>query len=379
MNTSILHTCVHPYGGAEEHVRTLLTYLHRAGVPVEAAVPLDSPLAEQLTEIGIPVHRFSINSKFDLHALGTLSALIKQRNIGIVHTHNRQEDLIGCIAARLCGIPAITTIHGRINMDCQGSKVHNAQSAVYHFILRHFFSCLIAVSNATRCDVLHCTRVKPDKVVHVVNGVDIERLKPQTNAEQIRQKLGIHRDTPVAGFAARMRSSSIGNKGIMYLLDAMASIAQNVPGTILLIIGEDENARQILDQRCSELGIRESVQFLGYRKDCIDIINSCDIVIHPSLFEGLPRVVLESMGLGKPVIATAVDGVPEIVVDGHTGYLVQTKSSDAIAQKAVELLRDNDKRARFGNNAQKRIMSVFRAEVSAQQTISVYKSVLGEQ
>lgn len=373
----ILHICnSRVYGGGEEHVRTVLKYLKREGVEVCAAVPPDSRLRFTLEQENIIAHPFFIANKFDLKALFKLCRIIKTESVSLLHTHNRQEDLIGAFAGIIMNVPVVTTIHDRINMDQKGQKVKNFQSQVYYFILRNFFRKIITVSKATYDDIREFAGVSDKKMVHIVNGLDFDRVNDTHKTELTKESLGISQDKKVVGFVARIRGESFGKKGIVHLIDASVRIVKDIKNVVFVVSGEDDEAAEILTKICDEKNVVKYFKFIGYRNDIIDVMRFFDILVCPSLFEGLPRVVLESMAMGIPVVGSAVDGVPEVIEDNRTGYLVPPADPDALADRVIKLLKDNTLRKKFAENATEKIYKNFRAEISAAETVEVYKSLL---
>lgn len=375
----ILHICnSEVYGGAEEHVRTILKYLRKLDVPVVAAVPPHAKLYSVLRDEGIPVHPLYIGHKADIAGLVSLCTLIRKESAALIHTHNRREDLMGGIASLLLGVPAVTTIHDKINMNQQGMKVKNVRSEVYHFILRHCFKKLITVSKATYDDIQRNARVPEEKIEHIVNGLDLDRIKPRKTVAETKKALSIPENTKVVGFVARIRGSSFGKKGIVNLIDAAQIIVKTYPRVLFMISGEDADAARILKNLCEEKRVAPYFRFLGYRDDIIDLMHCFDLLACPSLFEGLPRVVLECMAIGIPVVGSAVDGIPEVVENDVSGYLVPPREPAVLAEKILTLLTDDNRRKTFSLNAKKRIETGFRAEYSAQRTAHVYQTILSE-
>ena len=373
----ILHICnSRVYGGGEEHVRTILKYLHKRGIPVAGAVPEESPLFDVLKHEGIAVYPFYSSHKFDLASLKSLCSLIRTIRPTIIHTHNRREDLMGALAAKLTGVPAVTTIHDRINMDQDGKKIKSIRSSLYHLILRTCFKQIITVSKATYDDIRLYAKVPDRKLHHVINGLDLDRVIPSMNRATMRKQLNIDSDTKTIAFIARIRGASFGKKGIVYLIDAMQMLIHRIPNITLLTCGEDDKATNILKKICYEKGILNNVRFLGYRKDSINIINACDILVCPSLFEGLPRVVLEAMALGIPVVGSRVDGIPEVVKHEQNGLLVEPKDGLLLSQAIARLLTDDSFRAQCSQAAQATIRQKFTATLSAQQTEQIYNLIL---
>ena len=373
----IVHICNSlVYGGGEEHVRTILKYLHKRGVPVAGAAPEESSLFDILKNEGIAVYPFYSSHKFDFASLKSLCSLIKKIRPTIIHTHNRREDLIGALAAKITRVPAVTTIHDRINMDQDGKKIESIRSSIYHVILRTCFKQIITVSQATYDDIRTYAKVPEQKLHHVINGLDLDRVVPSIGKTDMRKQLGLNPDNKAIAFVARIRGSSFGKKGIVYLIDAMQMLIHNVPKIKLFICGEDTQAANILKKLCYEKGILGNVRFLGYRKDSIDIINACDILVCPSLFEGLPRVVLESMSMGVPVVGSNVDGIPEVIDNEHNGLLVEPKDSIALTESIKRLLIDDKFHQQCSQAAQQTIKEKFTAQISAQQTEHIYETIL---
>ncbi|MCD6459052.1 glycosyltransferase family 4 protein [bacterium] len=376
-NKKIIHICSSlVYGGGEEHVRTILAYLQNRGVPVCAAVPEGTQLYNILKKTGIEVFPLYIGHKFHIKSVYKLCGLLRAHCITLIHTHNRREDLIGAICAKMLNIASVTTIHDRINMDQNGNKVVSFGSSVYHFILRNCFDALITVSKATYDDISACAKVNREKVYHVINGLDLKRIIPSINKNVMKRKIGLNENKKIIGFVARIRNSSFGKKGILYLIEAAVEVAKYYPNSKFVVSGEDDEAAKILKKICAKKKISDYFVFLGYRKDVIDIMQCFDMLICPSLFEGLPRVVLESMALGVPVIGSNVDGIPEVIDDGKCGYLVQPKDASALADRILRLLKNQDTLLKFGKNSAEKIKKQFRAELSAEQTEQIYIKIL---
>jgi len=365
------------FGGNEEHIRTLVKYLDRDRLDVFAAAPKDGEFAPILAEQGVEVFDFHVAGKFDFGAKRNLVSIVKDNGIDIVHSHNRREDLIGALAARKCGCRAVTTIHDRINMTQDGVRTRGLSSKFYNYILRHWFDRLITVSEATRRDCIEEAGVDPERITHVVNGMDLTRLDIDVNAEAKRRELGIEAEHLVAGMVARVRGTNIGKKGHQYFLEAAAEVGRKLPEARFVIVGEDDEARSFLEGMAEKLGVRPQVVFLGYRGDIIEVMTTFDVAVLPSLFEGLPRTLMEGMALGKPAVGTRVDGIMELVVDGETGILVDARDSGGLAAAMHELLSSPERRATMGAAASARIREVFDGRIMARETGAIYGQLMG--
>ncbi|MCK4402039.1 glycosyltransferase family 4 protein, partial [bacterium] len=321
------------YGGNEEHIRALVKYLDREKFSVLTAVPENSEFGAVLKREGFEIAYNEIPSKFSFRSLRNIIKIIRKNNIHIIHTHNRKEDLLGAVASLIQGIPHVVTIHDRINMNQEGERVNNFNAMFYKFILKRIPKKIIAVSNATKEDLLQEIKITRHKVIHIINGTDFERLNVDIGTHSEREKL--------VGIIARVRNREVGKKGHLYFLQACRMILEKHKNTTFIICGEDNVTREYLESICRELNIYEYVKFLGYRKDIANVISMCDIIVQPSLFEGLPRVLVEAMYLGKPVVGTDVDGIREIIEHEETGLLIPSKDAKSLANAVMQLL-DNE-------------------------------------
>jgi glycosyltransferase involved in cell wall biosynthesis len=163
-------------------------------------------------------------------------------------------------------------------------------------------------------------------------------------------------------------------KGIDILLHALARLKDPVPMTV---VAGDGPLRPILESLAAELGIAASVHFLGFRPDLPRIMAAADLFVLSSRWEGCPMVVLEAMALGRPIVATAVGGVPELLVDGESGRLVPPESPEALSQAIQEILVDPDGLLDMGSRARQRLLACFQVERSARQMLQVYRGESG--
>ncbi|MDO9463928.1 MAG: glycosyltransferase family 4 protein [bacterium] len=356
------------FGGNEEHIRALIKYLDKEKFSVLTAVPENSEFGAVLKNEGFEIAYNEITSKFSFRSLKNITRIIRENNIHIIHTHNRREDLLGAVASLIQGIPHIVTIHDRINMNQEGERVNNFNARFYKFVLKHISGKIIAVSDATKKDLLQEIKITGRKVIHIINGTDFERLNVDIDTHKEREKL--------VGIIARVRNREIGKKGHLYFLQACKIVLEEHKNIAFLICGEDNITREYLESICRKLNIHKHVRFLGYRKDIANVIFMCDIIVQPSLFEGLPRVLVEAMYLGKPVVGTDVDGIREIIEHGKTGLLIPSKDAESLAKAVIQLLDNEGLANELGRNASKFIKSNYDARIMAQQTELLYQKLL---
>jgi len=363
------------FGGAEEHVRTLVKYLDREAFDIAAAVP-PGRLAEALISEGARFNAFRIHGKYDIKAVFDLSKVIKDGAIDIVHSHDRRADLIGALAARLAGVRAVTTVHDRINMDQSGRRTTGVSSRMYCMILRRAFAKIITVSAATREDVIDQVGCKAEDVVHIVNGMDLERLNFRPDKEKIAEEIGIEKDKKIVGFVARLRGENFGKKGITYFMEAASSIVREFEGVRFVVVGLEEESERKLKELARLKGVAKYFDFIRYRRSVLDIMSLFSVIVLPSLFEGLPRSLMEGMALGIPAVATGIDGVKELIEDDKSGLLIKPADSEELAAAILRILHDENLAGRLSKAGRLRIAEHFNGRVMAKETGELYKGLM---
>ena len=322
-------------GGAEEYFLRLCEDLrargHRVLVVTKRDTPLRARVEERLLPLGVELFAWRTNGKFDLKTYGKLRALIRREKVDIVHTHLTTASWMGALAARSCRVPGVAHVHG---MD----KKTWFQHADYQ----------IAVADAVKKYLVE-QGIASKNIVRLYVGLPLENVSIEMATA--RQKLGLElpHDARLVGVVA----SLIERKGHRFLLDAMSQIdnAQLPDNSQLHAVFAGEGVlRAELEAQVRVLDLQQRVHFLGFRDDAKTIMAACDIVALPSLKEGLSIAAMEAMWLRRAVVATAIAGMPELVVDGETGLLVPPADAASLARALEKLLNDDTLRARLADN-----------------------------
>jgi glycosyltransferase involved in cell wall biosynthesis len=358
------------FGGAEQHLLTLIKHLNISEFEVHIACLFSEPLASLVKNEGFPVHIFTMNSKLDLKPITQLASLIKREGFHIVHTHGVRANLIGRLAAKKAGTGiVVTTVHSVLAFD-------------YKHWLDRWLNRLsekltggITVRYITVCEVLagHLIRegIPVDRIVTIHNGLEINKYNPDnTDGLKVRQEYGIAENAKVIGIVARLHHV----KGHLFLLQALARTVKDFPSLVLLIVGTGPDKPE-LETMTQKLGLEGNVIFTGFRKDIPDVISVLDFLVLPSLSEGLSLTIMEGMAMQKPVLATAVGGTPEIITSGIDGLLVASADTNALAEGMCHLLRDQKKVREMGLAARKIVEARFSAELMAEKTAAVYRDL----
>ena len=366
-------------GGAEHQLVQLVSRLDcRRFRPVVCALSSGGPYTEALAAAGVPVHIVGFRGlnrglwtpcylRRILAELRGLVTLIRTERPTIVHGFLFWAYVIGTFAARKARVPIV--VASRRSLGCfKTGKPH------YHW-LEHLANrrtnLLVANSEAVKQDVMVREGVPGARIRVVYNGIDAERYE-RTATPQLRAELGIPSGTQVVGVVANL----IHYKGHRFLFQAYQRIRASCASTMLLLAG-DGPCRPELERLAAELGIVDRVRFLGTRRDIPELLALTDVVVLPSLEEGFPNAVLEAMAAGKPVVASAVGGIPEAVVHGETGLLVPSGDAATLAGAILDLLGDPARAQRMGHAGQERVREQFGMEQMVEGMEAIYEELLG--
>jgi len=349
-----------PTGGIQRQLLELLRRYDRKRVlPLVCSIKDKGQIGMEIETLGVEVICLDRPKEgFDLFALIDLYKLIKEREIQIVRTHSFKANLHGIIAARMAGVPCIVaSVHNVYEKE----RERNFGRRISNRCLSNYADKIVAVSNAVKSDIMKYDGIAGEKVEIIYNGIDIDKFKSSAGSP-VRERLGIPQGIPVIGTVGRLHPQ----KGQKYLLGAVSVLKNKFPALRLLLVG-DGPLRKELEDYAETLGITENVLFLGMRRDIPELLSAMDIFVFPSLWEGLGNVLIEAMAAGKPVVATDIPPVREIVTSEDSGFLVPPADSQALAEAIALILEDSALREALGEAAAER--SAF---FSVDRTVSAY-------
>lgn len=313
--------------------------------------PSDGPFLERARADGFEARVVPVDGAFDLRALGRLARLF--RGVDLVHTHGHfAVNVLARVAGRLAGARVLSHMH--IQNAFRAGRGRGAQIAIDNATARLCFA-LVAVSESTRDDLVR-QGYPAGRIAVVPNGVAIEPAPPVRLA-----------DGPTILEVARLAEV----KGQRTLIAALA----RVDATAVLVGRDLERGgayEETLREAATELGVAGRVVFAGYRTDVPALLAGCDVFCLPSRAEGMPLVVLEAMAQGKPVVASAVGGTPEVVADGETGLLVPAGDVDALAAALARLVGDPELAQRMGAAGRARVEREFSLASSTARVMALY-------
>jgi glycosyltransferase involved in cell wall biosynthesis len=311
---------------------------------------------------------FSTGFSSALEAIKQASVFIRRNRFDLVHAHQFEAGLIFRIAAWITGVPVtVVTYH----------STHYPRQRAGHYLIERVLASrttqLIAVSKAVQAavsDQLRLPRTRFTIVPNFVRFKEIPRLS--FSDRQIKRR---HLDLDAGQFVVISIGRLEPQKGFSILLKAMRRVIAKLPNVTLFIIGGGSLQAQ-LRQLVIELKLDDVVRFLGIRKDIFELLQISDVLVMPSLYEGMPIALLEAGACGLPAVASAVEGNTEIVCDGINGFLVPPYDSEALSRRIVDVLTQPDLRERMGGQARKIVGEKFNGDLVGRQLGDLYERLV---
>lgn len=360
-------------GGAEEYALSLLAAMPERGFVPYLAAPrqLLEALKPRLSALDLDCIAIEQTSPLDWrHAKRFINCLGAER-IDLVHSHLFLASLFASPLARLARVSSVETFHlrevWREGKWLKGSFWLDRQ--VGRFVDRY-----IAVSHAAEHHLLENKRIAPSKVVTIHNGRDLARFHPATPAETARARAGLGvSDKQVVMVLGRLEQQ----KGHAFLIEAFRKLAPRWPKLIALFAGSGALESE-LKASCEAARLTDRIVFLGYRDDTERLLAAADLVVLPSLFEGLPLVAIETLAMARPIVATDVEGTREIIADGDTGLLVRATDPSALADGIERILADPALGVRLGRRGRVLVEQKFDIRQQIARTVEVYQRLLDQ-
>ena len=360
-------------GGAELHLLTLCRHLKRQGLePVVAClreqVGGSRSLRDDFEEEGIQVIRLETDGRFDLRSISRLAGLVAKERPNILHTHLPRADIAGACRRLLHpSVPWICSVHDIHDNSWSGRWT----LPIFNFIWRRA-DRVIAISHAVKDWLVKDRAVPAEKVSVIHYGIEAERFS-QSRSDLAQE--WVLEDNLVIGAIGRLEP----RKGHDCLLYAIAELKKIVPGVSLLIAGHDPwGYGKELQSLIERLDISKEVRLVGFQSDVAAFLGAIDIFAFATQSEGFGQVVIEAMAAGKPVVASKIAPLTEIIREGETGVLVSRDDPRAFADAIGWLFTHPDQAREMGKRGQARVYNHFSAGKMAAKTLLLYDDVLRE-
>ncbi len=354
-------------GGAEQVVVDLARRLSKKSFkPMVCCLNDKGRLSPLVEREGIRVFALHKKPKFDPWILPKLIGIIRDEKIDLIHTHLFTANLWGRIAAKLTGIPVISSEHG---MDRWRTKFHLALDR----FLASTSKRIIFVSKAVQQFYMKKNPSLNGKSKVIYNGIDVTNFQKSFEKKTVREGLGLSEKEKVVGIVGRL----VPEKAHGDFIAAIQLLAKEEKNVLGLIIGEGE-LLEPLRKQVEEKGLQKHILFSGFRDDVPVLYKAMDVLVLSSTSEGFPLTVLEAMAAGVPVVATEVGGVKELIKNDEDGLLVPPNDPGALAGAISRILNDSALSERIVSAAEEKVKNCFSVEKMTKDHELLYTEVLTE-
>lgn len=359
--------CSTGFYGAERWVLAISKHLPNS-VSSELVVTLETgteelELVKQFNEIG-PTHYIPMNSRFDFSAVGKLAALIKERDIDVIHTHGYKSDILGVLAARKTGIPCVVTPHG----------FENAADLKLRFFIwlgcqsMRFADKVVPLSKQLMRDVEKFS-ISTEKLAYIQNGVDLSEVEAVRQTKQLKRT-----NKKTIGFVGQM----ISRKNIKAILDCFDNLYKKRQDIELVLLGDGED-RASLEAYASTLTSSKEIKFLGFRNDRLELLRDFDLFVMTSTLEGIPRCLMEACAMEIPVSAYNIPGIDQLITHQESGLLSELHDSKQLEKDWERLLDDTEYARTLGHNARLFVEQNFSAKRMADEYAALFEELVANQ
>lgn len=359
------------WAGAEVQLLTLMTSLVRLqGFEWSVILFNEGRLADELRKLPLVLIVIPEENYSSIGIAARLADCFRRLRPDIVHTHKYKDSILGAVVARWMGVARVVRmVHG---MPESFRAFGNAKMACYTIAERFVNGWLVDKMVAVSFDIERTLlrRYVSNHVICIHNGIDLDAVRVTMQRADMRKKWHVNEKAILIGTAGRLVSV----KGHTVLLKAFQILRERHDNLTLFVVG-DGPLRGHLEAEAHRLGIGQSVVFVGHQDQAYNFINMMDIFAIPSLHEGIPMVLLEAFALRRPVIASRVGGIPEVVSHGQSGLLVKPADVGELAEGINAMIEDQSKTLAFGIAGRSRVECEFSANTMADRTVAMYQSL----
>jgi len=358
------------FGGANTRTLSLIRRLSR-DQKISLAALENSPVAVEAQRAGFQVFLVGRN-KASLMIVPRLISIIRREGIQILDTQNPQSKLWGSIAAYFTGVALVSTLNSWYANEHSAGSWRSRFYSVLELRTNAFLDRYIVVSRSIQDALVKCG-VAPDKIDLIYNAVETDQLPLAADRQSMMMPLGLPLDGIVLMAAGRLTWA----KGYEDLIQALAILVKEDDRICCLVAGDGE-LRESLKILIEQMGLPQHIILLGHlsRQKVLSLIASCDIFVMPSRSEGTPIALLEAASFRKPIVATSVGGIPELVNNEDECLLVESGNVFELANSIRRLIQDKALSERLGERAYRRVLSDFSLDAQARSTLQTYEEAL---
>ncbi|MFQ5685358.1 MAG: glycosyltransferase [Candidatus Scalindua sp.] len=364
------------FGGGERVFAQIIDRLCRKRYKSMVACLPTGTFIERIKGTGTQVIPVDMSNRFNPGVILQLAELIKKKKVDIVHSQGARADFFAGMAAVLARAPIVVST---VPMPVEGFNINPTRKLIYKIFNRfseRFVDRFIVVSDALRKVIIEGHKVDPQKVVTIYNGIETDEYcmadeKIVRRRMGFRSNSGLGEDIPIIAIIGRL----VWQKGFEYFIEAIPDVLKEFKEARFLIVGDGplENKLKLASKK---LKIDNKTSFTGFRRDIKEILAAIDIFVMPSLLEGLPMILLEAMAMKKPIVATDIEGIMEILENGVSGLLVPARETKALAEAIINMLAHKDESLQMGIAARRVVEERFGVDVMVRKVVEVYEELL---
>ena len=364
-------------GGAKTHVLTLLSSLQKLNIDVELLCIMEGAFTKEARERGIPITIIAQHKRYDISVLSKIKKHMNQSKADIIHCHGARANYISLFIMKGVKAPMITTLHSDYKLDFKDNpRKQMIYTPINSFALRRF-KYLLAVTKAFK-DMLVDRGFKPERLNVIYNGIDLNEKLIPTTKEDFFLKLNIpyNPNKKYVGIAARLFAV----KGVDVFLKGANEVIKRQDNIDFIILGDgdmwDKCKGYILDNSLSNRVFMAGL--VDDKRLMTSFYKYIDVNTLTSYSESFPYALLEGGRMSAATIATKVGGIPEMIEDGKSGYLVKSGDYKALADRIIELCTDDNKKKQMGDAFNKRVSENFSCEKMAITHKEIYDKIIKE-
>jgi L-malate glycosyltransferase len=361
-------------GGVEEHVLSLVKEIDKRKFQVFIVAPaiLLQSLQQDFEQSDAEVLPLQISGLFDWQEMIRFYRFLKKYRIHLVNTHMFIATFYYAPLARLAGVPVVLETTHLMEKWRLGKGFFHRNSFLVDRAFYLLLDKALAVSHACKRDLVRMKGISPDKVVVIQNGRDLANFCPVNinRRAELRKTYNFTSNNFIFGVFARLNHQ----KGHKYLLTAVKILKDRGISVTVIFVGDGELKESLVSQ-CHELEIVDQVVFAGFQKYMPGYYSMIDVMVLPSLYEGLPLCVIEALAMEKPTIATEVDGTPELVIPGKTGLLIKAEDPQGLADAMAYALDNREIMHQMGRNGRSFVLESFSIQRQVRETETLYEKL----
>ena len=350
-------------GGLQRVVANLCEIIDKNKFDVSVLCLRDlGEFAQEVTNLGLNVfHLPQKRNGTDYFSFVRVAKILKREKVDVIHTHNILPFTDGTIGGMIAGVRRI------VHTDHARSFPDKKRYMFAEWLMSQFAHKVVGVSEHTTENLIRFEKISRSKTMTIVNGIDGSKYDIVIDKDKKRRELGLKETGPIIGACVRLTEQ----KGISYLLEAVKRVKPQFPDISVVIAGEGPLERTLVQQG-RDSGIDRDVFFIGPRSDVPEILKLLDIYVLPSIWEGLPMILLEALAAECPIIASRVGGVPGIIQHGVNGSIVEPKDPEALAAEIIRVLKDRRLRDQYTSKGLRVFREKYTVEVMTRKYESLY-------